>query len=243
MKENSVFLGDCLDVMSDISDNYIDLILCDLPFGITACDWDKNIPLEKLWQHYKRIRKNNSAIVLFGKEPFCTHVRMSNINEYRYDLIWVKQQATNPFSAKTMPMPKHENIMVFYKNKPTYNPQMITGKKPYGGYFSKEKGIGEIYGKSISVHRDNKDENRYPTSILEFNNVRKAEHPVQKPIDLLSWIIKTYSNDNDIVLDNCMGVGSTCIAAVQNNRRYVGIEKEKKYFDVAERKLTDVKTT
>jgi site-specific DNA-methyltransferase (adenine-specific) len=232
-----LYNGDCLEVMTNIPDKSIDMILCDLPYEITACKWDKMIPLDKLWCHYERIIKDRGNIVLFSKQPFTTLLNNSNIKLFKYELIWCKQQATNPLCAKKRIMPIHENISIFYKNFGTYNPQMIYGKSNYKS-FSGEKNIGEVYGNNKSIHRNCNDGSRYPTSVLYYNNVRKSLHPTQKPIDLCEYLIKTYTNEGDLVLDNCMGSGSTGVACKNTNRNFIGIELDEKYFKIAENRIT-----
>lgn len=232
--------GDCLELMKEIPDKSIDMILCDLPYGTTACKWDIVIPFEPLWEQYNRIIKDNGNIVLFSKQPFTTILNNSNFKLFKYELIWCKQQATNPLCAKKRIMPIHENISIFYKKLGTYNPQMVYGKGNYKG-FRGEKTIGEIYGENKSIHRDCSDGSRYPTSVLYYNNVRKNIHPTQKPLDLIKYLVKTYSNENDLVLDNCMGSGSTGVACVNTNRNFIGIELDENYFNIAKERIEKAK--
>lgn len=236
MSQIELYNGDCLEVMSNIPNKSIDMILCDLPYEITACKWDKMIPLDKLWGHYERIIKDRGNIVLFSKQPFTTLLNNSNIKLFKYELIWCKQQATNPLCAKKRIMPIHENISIFYKKFGTYNPQMIYGKSNYKS-FSGEKNIGEVYGNNKSIHRNCNDGSRYPTSVLYYNNVRKSLHPTQKPIDLCEYLIKTYTNEGDTVLDNCMGSGTTGVACKNTNRNFIGIELDETYFKLAEERI------
>ena len=239
MSQINLFNGDCLEVMNQIEDNSVDMICCDLPYEISACKWDKIIDFDKLWEQYNRILKDNGNIVLFSKQPFTTALINSNPQMFKYELIWCKQQATNPLCAKKRVMPIHENILVFYKKLGTYNPQMIYGKKNYKS-FSGNKNIGQVYGENKSIHRDCSDGSRYPTSVLYYNNVRKALHPTQKPVDLLEWLIKTYSNEGDTVMDNCMGSGSTGVACKNTNRNFIGIEKDENYFKIAMERINNV---
>jgi site-specific DNA-methyltransferase (adenine-specific) len=234
-----IILGDCLDKMKDLSDKSIDLILCDLPYGVTACKWDSIIPFQPLWEQYERLIKDNGAIVLTATQPFTSALVMSNPKLFKYEWIWQKQQGTNPMMAKIMPMKIHENILVFYKNKPTYNPQ-YTHSTPYKGFSSDTSTIGEVYGKLKSKHRDNPTGQRYPISLIKFNTERNGHHPTQKPLSLMEYLILTYTNEGDLVLDNCMGSGSTCVAATILNRNFIGIEKEDKYFKIAKSRLEDI---
>ena len=229
--------GDCLELMKDIPDKSIDMILCDLPYGTTACKWDVIIPFEPLWKQYNRIIKDNGAVVLFGSQPFTSKLIQSNLKNFRYELIWEKQQGTNPMFAKKGILKKHENICVFYKKQPTYNPQMSYGNKNYSAFSSKNKNIGEIYGDLKSKHRECNDGSRYPTSILRFNTERTKYHPTQKPLLLCEYLIKTYTNGGDTVLDNCMGSGSTGVACVNTNRNFIGIELDEDYFNIAKERI------
>jgi site-specific DNA-methyltransferase (adenine-specific) len=225
--------------MKDIPDGSIDMILCDLPYGTTACKWDTIIPFEPLWEQYNRIIKDNGAIVLFGSEPFSSHLRMSNIKNYRYDWIWKKNKATQYLNANRMPLNDYEIISVFYKKLPNYNPQMGTGKK----YSNKHKpeDSGECYGKvSYSERKD--VTTRFPRRIIEFGVDMKAEyHPTQKPVALLEYLVKTYTNQGYVVLDNCMGSGSTGIACVNTGRRFIGMELDENYFNIAKERIEKVK--
>lgn len=241
----TLYQGDCLDLMKEIPEKSIDMILCDLPYGILDVNnettkWDTVIPFEPLWKEYKRIRKDNAAIILFGKQPFTTILNSSNIEEFKYEIIWKKHQATNPMCAKKRIMPIHENISVFYKEQSIYNPQMRYGHKCYNSYFNKDKIIGEIYGSTISSHRQCIDGSRYPISVIEFkNNNENILHPTQKPVALLEYLIKTYTNENMVVLDNCMGSGSTGVACINTKRKFIGIELDQNYFNIAKKRIED----
>lgn len=232
--------GDCLELMKNIPDKSIDMILCDLPYGTTDCKWDTIIPFELLWEQYNRIIKDNGAIVLFGSEPFSSYLRLSNIKNYRYDSIWKKTMATLFQCANKRPMVKHENISVFYKKRPTYNPQFTEGK-PY----TRKEGSGNrrssgFHTKDLIKKEINNNGIRYPTTILEFANPNnKRLHPTQKPINILETLIKTYSNEEEVILDNCMGSGSTGIACINTNRKFIGIEKDEKYFNIAKNRLEE----
>ena len=239
-----LYKGDCLEVMKDIPDKSIDMILCDLPYGTTACKWDIVIPFDKLWEQYKRIIKDNGAIVLFGSEPFSSCLRMSNIKMYRYDWVWDKTQGANYLCAKKQPLRVHENILVFSKKQSTYNPIMT---------FAEKKNIRPIKDNNFSnitntIQKHSKDYNknlRYPKSIIiescnkkECNKLNRI-HPTQKPVALLEYLIKTYTNPGEIVLDNCMGSGSTGVASKHTNRKFIGIELDDKYFEIAKKRIEE----
>lgn len=234
---NRIYNMDCLEGMKCIPDKSIDCIICDLPYQVTACSWDVIIPFDKLWEQYNRIIKDNGAILLFGVEPFSSQLRLSNLKNYRYDIIWQKQQATNPFFAKKGIMRIHENISIFYKKQPTYNPQFSYGHKNYSSFQSEESTIGEVYGPAKSVHRDCKDGSRYPTSVIKFNTERTKLHPTQKPVALIEYLIKTFTDEGETVLDNCMGSGTTAIACINTNRNYIGFELNKDYFNVSNERI------
>jgi site-specific DNA-methyltransferase (adenine-specific) len=232
----SLWLDNCFNVFPEIESHSVDLILTDLPYGTTACSWDSVLPLDKLWPEYERIIKKNGAIVLTAAQPFAWKLCASNPDWFRYEVIWEKPNGTNPMLVKKQPFRVHENILVFYQNQPTYNPQMTYGHSNYGGFFDSEKFIGEAYngsgGKLISKHKENKDGSRYPRSVQKFSQDRSG-HPTKKPVELMSWLVKTYTNRGDMVLDNTMGEGTTGVACVKEKRRFVGIELQKSYFDKA----------
>lgn len=223
--------------MKNIPYGSVDMVLCDLPYGTTACKWDSVIPFEPLWEQYKRIIKGNGAIVLFGMEPFSTELRHSNLKNFKYDWIWKKNKATQYLNANKMPMNDYEIISVFYNKLPTYNPQMGTGKK----YSNKHKpgDSGDCYG-SVSFSERNNIVTRYPKRIIEFHVDMKAEfHPTQKPVSLLEYLIRTYTNEGEAVMDNCMGSGSTGVACVNTNRRFIGIELDEGYFNIAKKRIEE----
>lgn len=233
---NKVFNEDCLEGMKRIEDKSIQLILCDLPFGTTSCKWDTVIPFNLLWEQYERIIEDNGAIVLFGNEPFSSNLRTSNLGIYRYDWKWVKPNSTTPNLAKIQPLRRYEDIIVFYKKQPTYNPQMSEGK-PYK--WNSKRSKGEVNG--IQYRNDKPIENsgtRYPTNILEFKQERGL-HPTQKPIKLIEYLIETYSNEGDLVLDNCMGSGTTAIACLNTKRNYLGFELDKDYFELLSKRISE----
>lgn len=230
--------GDCLELMKAIPNNSVDLILCDLPYGVTECEWDSIIPFDPLWQQYKRIAKDNAAIVLFSIQPFTTKLIQSNLKDFRYCWYWQKNNKTGAPFAKVQPLRCIEDICVFYKRKPTYNPQgLIKLPKPIQNRGQSKKGVYDKFRGSTAVqHFTN-----YPANLLKFNGVHTNErkHPTQKPIELLEYLIKTYTNEGETVLDNCMGSGSTGVACVNTNRRFIGIELDKAYFDIAVERITE----
>ena len=234
---NNVYHGDCLELMIDIPDKSIDMILCDLPYGTTACRWDSVIPFEILWEHYKRIIKDNGAIALFGSEPFSSLLRCSNLGMYKYDWIWKKNKSSNFINAKYQPLKNYETVSIFSKKASTYsikgnmfyNPQGVIELK--ASKIQTRKGIkkGEIYHSNPNIETLQKYSN-YPTCIIELPMVTKPLHPTQKPVELCEYFIKTYTNEGDVVLDNCCGSGSTVIAAINTNRGYIAMEKEEEYY-------------
>lgn len=234
MENNPITLinNDCLEVMKNIDNNTIDLILCDLPYGMTKNKWDVVIPFDLLWNEYNRIIKQNGAIILFGSQPFTTMMISSNMKYFRYCLVWEKNKFSDFLNAKRKPMKTNEDICIFYKKQPTYNIQYWYST-PYERWNSQEAVDKQTnYGK----HKQNRvksDGKRLPTTVLKFNRVERPQHPTQKPVDLLEWLIMSYSNENDIVLDNCMGIGSTGLAAKNKNRKFIGIELEQDYFNKA----------
>lgn len=226
--------GDCLELMKDIPDKSIDMILCDLPYGTTVCKWDTIIPFDKLWEQYNRIIKDNGAIVLFGNEPFSSQLRLSNLKNYKYDWVWDKKRGSNFATVKIRPFNSFENIMVFYKKQPTYNPQMWKST-PYTcnqGYVGEAKQTGLYRDNVITVNNGD----RYPLTILSFSK-EAGLHPTQKPVALLEYLIKTYTNEGGVVLDNCMGSGSTGVACVNTNRNFIGIELDENYFKIAKERI------
>ena len=232
--------GDCIEVMKTMPDGSIDMILCDLPYGTTSCCWDTIIPFEPLWEQYKRIIKYNGAIVLFGTEPFSSKLRCSNLSMYKYDWYWEKERITNIAQVKKRAGKTVETISVFYKKQPTYNPQMsiYNGKKRTNKV--KNGKLGKLIDnaeKKVVEYQDNGL--RYPTQILKFNRdcLKSNLHPTQKPVALCEYLIKTYTNEGDLVLDNCMGSGTTGVAAINTNRNFIGIELEEKYFNIAKNRI------
>ena len=241
-----LYNGDCLEVMKNIPDNSVDLILCDLPYGTTDCKWDTVIPFDLLWQQYDRVIKDNGAILLFGKQPFTTDLINSNRKLFKYELIWEKDKPTNFALANKQPMCYHENILMFYKKQPIYNKQMVEregkGTWRYNFDISHEnrtiQGTNRKYcGKKDKSNYDIKYKN--PKSILYFDTGKRQhlQHPTQKPVTLLEYLIKTYTNENDLVLDNCMGSGSTGVACKNLNRNFIGIELDETYFKIAKERI------
>jgi len=236
-----LILGDCLEKMAEIPDGSVDMVLCDLPFEMTSCKWDKQISLEKLWIQYNRICKENSAIVLFAAQPFTTDLINSNRKNFRYDLVWNKNVPTGMSQAKYRPMRYHETVLLFYKNQPTYNPvpKLRVGEKKecynYDHYCGESNHV-----KLAKVKKRYDPDFVQPSSVLDFKVVPNRNgklHPTQKPVELCEWLIKTYSNEGDLVLDNAMGSGTTCLAAKNLGRSFIGIEKDEKYYNIAKTRI------
>jgi len=228
--------GDCLEVMKDIPDKSVDMILCDLPYGTTACKWDSVIPFKQLWEQYNRLIKDNGAIVLFGSEPFSSYLRMSNIKNYKYDWVWRKSKPTNFLNCKKQPLRTFENVIVFYKKQPTYNPQGLIKGVFINDRPAKRNKSSNIYGSEKGFGYS--EFSNYPTNELNFKNGNNNRlHPTQKPVELLEYLIKTYTNEGETVLDNCMGSGSTGIACKNTGRSFIGIELDQYYFDIARNRI------
>ena len=242
--------GDCLELMKDIPDKSIDMILCDLPYGTTACKWDTVIPFGALWEQYKRIINGNGAIVLFGAEPFSSYLRTSNMEWYKYDWIWIKNNAVGFVNAKLKPMNKHEVVCVFSSGKTAncnksnmpYYPQGLLQiskmrksrhKKRKDNSYWRPSNDGKVYVQQYT---------NYPTTVLEFAKPHKAVHPTQKPVALCEYLIKTYTNEGETVLDNCMGSGTTGVACVNTSRNFIGMELDAHYFDVAKQRIEQAQT-
>ena len=242
---------DCLELMKKIPDGSVDMVLCDLPYGTTACKWDTVIPFEPLWAHYKRVIKKNGAIVLFGAEPFSSHLRLSNLGWFKYDWIWHKSRALGFTNAKNKPMNKHEIISVFSDGtvangsgrRMPYNPQ---GLIPYGKVVSGIKSCkaddsdgGHRFSRPGHKKRFIQDLTNYPTQILEFSSEGKTVHPTQKPVALMEYLIRTYTNEGETVMDNCMGSGTTGVACVNTGRNFIGMELDKNYFNIAKQRIEE----
>jgi site-specific DNA-methyltransferase (adenine-specific) len=231
---SALFQGDCLDIMPLIPDKSVQLILADLPYGTTACKWDSIIDLDLLWKQYKRIMTDNGAIVLTASQPFTTVLIGNDLKMFKYNLVWDKVAVTNPMLAKKQPMRCHEDVLVFYDKQPTYNPQMRVGIK--WSRAGKKQHTTDTLGQSTLFNNgSDESEMKYPKSIITFSNADKTknEHPTQKPLELMKYLIYTYSNENDMVLDNTMGSGTTCLASKELNRKFIGIEREANYYEIA----------
>ena len=232
--------GDCLELMKDIPDGSIDMILCDLPYGTTKCSWDVLIPFEPLWEQYNRVIKDNGVICLFGQEPFSSFLRVSNINNYKYDIYWEKERLTNINQVKKRVGKTIETISIFYKKQCTYNPQMIKYNGQPRTNKVKNGKMGVLTDQQEKKVIEYKDTGwRYPTQVWKFQRdcLTSNLHPTQKPVALLEELIKTYTNEDETVLDNCMGSGSTGVACIHTNRNFIGMELDKNYFDIAKERI------
>ncbi len=248
MSRYKLYNNDCLESMTEIPDNHIDMVFCDLPYGTTRNFWDNIIPFDALWENYDRIVKDTGVVVLTSQQPFTSKLIMSNLSNFRYEWIWEKNKSTGHLNANKMVMKSHENVCIFYKKSPTYNPQRTTGHKPFNAVKSKKnierpnelRNYGHI---EQTLEYKGGATDRHPRSIQKFpvinNDNPNKWHPTQKPEKLIEYFIKTYSNENDIVLDNCMGSGSTGIACLETNRKFVGIESNDKYFNLAKKWIED----
>jgi len=243
-----IYNGDCLEIMPTLADKSVDMILCDLPYQTTACKWDVLIPFEPLWKQYKRLIKDNGAIVLTASQPFTSALVMSNPDMFKYEIIWAKSKPSNFMLAKKQILKQHENVLIFYQNQPTYNPQKWESKPMNTVY----KGGGYKKDSIIGVERENIDKerknytDRNPISVIKINDVignskEKADglHPTQKPVALFEYLIRTYTNEGDTVLDNCAGSFTTAIACMNTNRKYICIEKDKKYFEIGKNRIAN----
>ena len=235
LETNKIYNMDCLEGMKYIDDKSIDMILCDLPYGTTACKWDVIIPFEPLWEQYERIIKDNGAIVLTASQPFTTKLINSNIEMFKYNLVWEKPQGVDPFMAKKRPLNNIEDIVIFYKRQPTYNPQYEKGK-PYKITRDKKPRNYEITDTVMKETTTVNDGYRLPKRIIRIKQERGL-HPTQKPVPLFEYLIKTYTNEGEIVLDNCIGSGTTAIACINTNRNYIGFELDKKYYEIAKNRI------
>ena len=232
-----LMLGDCLERMKEIESGSVDMILTDPPYGTTACKWDSVIDLPLMWEQLKRVIKPNGAIALMAQTPFDKVLGCSNLNMLKYEWVWEKTAATGHLNAKKMPMKAHENILIFYSKLPTYNPQKTTGHKPVNSY-TKRNGDGECYGSTIEVSGGGAVD-RYPRSLQVFKSDKQKNklHPTQKPVALMEYLIKTYTNEGDTVLDFTMGSGTTGVAAKNFDRKFIGIEMDEGYFDIAKTRI------
>ena len=236
-----LYQGDCLEVMKNIPDKSVDLVLADPPYGTTACKWDSVIPLEPMWKELKRIIKKNGAIVLFGAEPFSSTLRLSN-KDYKYDWIWEKNTGTNFLHAKRMPIRFTENIHVFIEGSSWYYPQKTTGHAPTNSGVGRN--TGNVYSGNSKVNYKGGDTTRFPKNIIEFKSVNnyKRIHPTEKPVELIEYLIKTYTNESEKVLDFTMGSGTTGVACINTNRKFIGIEQDEGYFKIASSRIADAES-
>lgn len=247
IEPNNIYMGDCLDLMKDIADKSIDAIICDLPYGVLnrgnkSAQWDIVLPFDTLWKQYERVIKDNGAIVLFSQGMFTAQLMMSNPKLWRYNLVWDKRRATGFLNANRMPLRYHEDICVFYKKLPTYTPQMedLNGREPnhtQGHGLHNEK--NQCYGNVNRINPTYTDK-KHPRSIIAIPAIHCSEgqsHPTQKPVELMRYLIRTYTNPGDVILDNTMGSGTTCVAAIKEGRKYIGIEKDNNYFEIAKKRI------
>lgn len=231
--------GDCLELMKGIPDGSVDLVLCDLPYGTTDCSWDSVLPFDQLWDHYNRVLKPNGAAVLFSAQPFTTQLISSNQRHFRYCWYWLKNQATGFTFAKYQPMRRVEDICVFYRKMPTYNPQGVQAIMGSKARVRQKKASQKesIYGKGALLKEHTPRFTNYPKNVLQFNTERGL-HPTQKPVPLLEYLVRTYTNEGDTILDNCMGSGSTGVAAKRvGGRHFIGIEQNEQYFEIARERI------
>lgn len=249
MEIDRIYQGDCLELIKQLPDKSIDCIICDPPYEVLNknnkdAQWDRIIPFDELWQQYERVAKDNAAIILFAQGMFTARLMMSNPKLWRYNLIWQKGCRCSGFlNAKKMPLREHEDIVVFYRKQPTYNPQM-TKCLPHERNHSRGRQQGEQtnrcygeFGKAEDIITDLK----YPKSILNFNRPHPQIHPTQKPVALIQYLIKTFSNENDLILDNCIGSGTTAVAAIKEKRHFIGMELNKEYYDIACKRVKEAK--
>lgn len=230
---------DCLLGMAALKKESVDMVLCDLPYGMTQNTWDVPIEPKALWEKYKHAIKPTSAVVLFGSQPFSSQIVVSNPQDFRYSLVWEKNKFSNFLDAKRKPMKIHEDILIFYRKQPVYNPQ-YTYSTPYKRW-NTQKAVDKQtnYNKHNKNVAESKDGRRLPTSILRFNRVERPQHPTQKPVDLCSWLIETYTNPGQVIMDNCMGSGTTAIACVETKRSFVGFEMDEKYYKVSKERVME----
>ena len=235
--------GDCLEVMKNISDKSINCIICDLPYGRTQNRWDSVIPFDILWENYNRIIKDNGAILLFADGLFMAELMLSNKKMWRYNLVWDKVLTSGFLNANKQPLRQHEEIVVFYKKQPTYNPQKVKGAVNHSKGKPKENNNNNYNSYKWVDNVDKLGDMKHPKSIITFSKPHPSTmiHPTQKPLDLLEWLVKTYTNENDLVLDNCMGSGSTGVACNNLNRNFIGIEKDENYFEMAKNRIEKIK--
>ena len=238
MKINKIYKGDCLELMPKyVDDKSVDMIFCDLPYGTTKCKWDSVIDLPKLWDEYERVIKDNGVILLFAQTPFDKVLGASNLKLLKYEWIWEKTQATGHLNAKKMPMKAHENILVFYKKLPTYKPQKTNGHKPINSYtkYIKTQNNTEIYGEMKREISGGGETDRYPRSVITFASDKQKSclHPTQKPLSLIEYMIRTYTNEGDLILDNACGSGTTGLGAKNLGRNFIMMEQDPEHYETA----------
>ena len=236
--------GDCLELMKEIPEKSIDMVLCDLPYGKIPLKWDKSLPHNQLWDNYLRVIKSNGCIALFGQEPFSSLLRISNLKMYRYDWYWEKERLTNVFQIKKRPGKNIETISIFYKKQPCYNAQKFIHKgKKVSNKIGKESrfSISQKGKSKIKPLEYNDTGMRYPLQVIKIkhDNLRNSLHPTQKPVALMEYLIRTYTNEDMVVLDNCMGSGSTGVACINTKRKFIGIELDQNYFNIAKKRIED----
>lgn len=236
-----LFKGDCLSLLAGVKDKSVDMVCADLPYGTTSCKWDTVIPLPPLWEHYKRVVKDNGAIVLTSAQPFTSMLISSNLKAFKYEWIYEKTNPKGFLSAKKRPLTAHENVLVFSFGTPPYYPQKwkipehLRTKRKH----ATTKSVGECYG-NVNIKRWDDDGSRFPTSVIGFSNRAGRHgnlHPTQKPVELIKYLISTYTNSGEVVLDNCMGSGTTGVACLETSRKFIGIEKDEKYFEIARNRI------
>lgn len=244
--DNGIWLmsGDCLQKMLEIPDNSVDAIICDPPYGTTGCKWDSVIPLDEMWKQLKRVAKPNAAIVLFSAQPFTSVLVCSNLEMFKYDWCWRKPKGTGHLNAKKQPMRDKEDIVVFYKKQSNYFPQMTDGK-PYKNKAGKDhesnSSMSELYGQYTNFRNENTGF-RYPKQVIDFGVVERGTvHPTQKPVALMEYLVKTYTNERETVLDFTMGSGTTGVACVNTSREFIGIERDENYFNIAVERINKAK--
>ena len=254
---NRIYNEDCLEGMKRIPDGSVDMVLCDLPYGTTILKWDICLPFDKLWEQWLRVCKSNAAIVLFSAQPFATDLINSNRKMFRYEIIWKKTMGTGFFNAKKCPLRLHENILLFYNKLPTYNPQKVikdnaigVGRRRGNSDFKKTNGgfVGKVRKEKAETYYYEEKGWRYPTDVIEFSNWngalfgntdRSVKHPTQKPVDLCEYLIKTYTNEGETVLDACMGSGTTAVACINQGRNFIGFELDENYWQISQQRVSE----
>lgn len=232
MDLNLIYNEDCLETMKRIPDGSIDLMLTDPPYGVTACKWDKAPDLAVMWPEWERILKPNGVWIFTAKQPFTSNLVISRLGFFKYEMIWYKDRATGFLNANKMPLPNHENILVFYRSQPTYNPQRYKGRKSHSmGSTAGSKSKTSVYGDF--TRNENTDDLKYPKTVLEFNQPFPQEHNTQKPVDMFRYLIKTYTNKGDLVFDGYMGIGTTALACIKEQREFIGSELTQEFYDKA----------